>query len=143
MNNPENKKQEENNILYKHFNARMWVALALTLLIVIGTIFSGFFNSLNTITVLIPILIIGLGIWILLLWGYLPNIFSLNEYLYKKSYRVGDYKFPSIDEDAQTINALKIYKKIKPLWNLIIAIFLFSFAYLMFLSLRFAEITNY
>lgn len=142
MNNLENLKQE-NKILFRHFNALMWVAFALTLLIAVGAIFSELFNELSTTTVLIPIFIIGLGIWTLLLWGYLPNIFSLTEYLRKKAYRIGAYEFPPVEEDAELINSLKIYKKINPLWNLIIAIFLFSFAYLMFLSLRFAEITNY
>ncbi|WKZ24892.1 MAG: hypothetical protein QY321_00450 [Patescibacteria group bacterium] len=137
MEDTKNISQEEKTIYRKHFNARMWVAFTITLLLVIATIPFSFANNADYPdypVIIFPALFIGLGIWSLLLWGYVPRIFSLSEYLYKRSYRIFRYRFLPLTEDAEIIAKQRIYKKVNPIWNILIALGLFFWGYLLYLS---------
>lgn len=118
----------------KNFNAIMWIALGITLLLeTIGIIIADTFG-LNSDGLMIAVIIAGVGIWFILLWGYLPNLVNLWSYLEKRSFIFWGHSFPPINEDSDIIKNNKIYKKTNPLKNILIAIFIFIIALSVYLG---------
>jgi len=83
---------------------------------------------------MIAVIIAGVGIWFILLWGYLPNLVNLWSYLEKRSFIFWGHSFPPINEDSDIIKNNKIYKKTNPLKNILIAIFIFIIALSVYLG---------
>jgi len=136
---------EEEVTYKKHFNARFWFSWGLTLFLGVILIPVFDFFSLNIALAVPSLIIAGVGIWILILWNYLPHPVRFFKYLWNNDTRDIDfitrliYLVPPTEDDARELTERRVYIKNNPLLNILIAGAIFSLAYGLYLFFIYTE----